>query len=167
MSYIIPALLLLLFLYGLIKKAPLYDYFIDGAKGAIPLCVTLFPYLVVIFILVELLQKSNAITLLTQVLSPVLSFLGIPEGIFELVLFRPFSGSGSIVIIEKIFANFGVDSYEARVACVISGSSETVFYMCAIYFSKNGIKKFNKALAISLLSTFLGIILSCLICKVI
>ena len=164
-KYIIPLLLLFLFLYAFMKKAPVYEYFVEGAKGAIPLSVTIFPYVTAMLIVVELMINSGIATHIEVFLSPVFSLFGIPSGLFQLVLFRPFTGSGSFAILENIFTTFGVDSYEGRCASVIAGSSETIFYLASIYFSSQGIKKFGKALAIATISTFVGIIVACLLCR--
>lgn len=164
-AYILPTILLLLFIYGLVKRAPLYDYFVDGAKGAIPLAMTIFPYITAMLILVQIMESSNITLVLEKAVQPVFSFFGIPEGLFSLILFRPFTGSGSIAILENIFITFGVDSYEARCASVIASSSETIFYLASIYFSSQGIKKLKGAIVIATFCSFIGIILTCLILK--
>lgn len=164
-AYILPTILLCLFIYGLFKKAPMYDYFVDGAKGAIPLAVSIFPYITAMLILVKLLEISNLTTLLQSVVQPIFSIFGIPDGLFSLILFRPFTGSGSIAILENVFVQFGVDSYEARCASVISSSSDTIFYLASIYFSSQGIKKLRGAIIISLFCSFVGVIVTCLILR--
>ena len=164
-KYIIPLLLLFLFIFAITKKAPVYDYFVEGAKGAIPLSVTIFPYITAMLIVVELMINSGIANHIEVFLAPLFSLFGIPSGLFQLVLFRPFTGSGAYAILENIFTTFGVDSYEGRCASVIAGSSETIFYLASIYFSSQGIKKFGTALVISTISTFIGIIVACFLCR--
>ncbi|MEG2116773.1 MAG: spore maturation protein, partial [Clostridia bacterium] len=164
-KYLLPTILLLLFAYGLFKKAPLYDYFVDGAKGAVQLAVSIFPYITAMLILVKLLEVSNLTLLLQSVFQPVFSLFGIPKGLFSLILFRPFTGSGSIAILEDVFVTFGVNSYEARCASVIASSSDTIFYLSAIYFSSQGIKKLRGAIPIALFCSFVGVIITCLIMR--
>lgn len=140
-----------------------YQTFISGAKNAFELAITLFPYIASIFILVELALASNLVNFLKAPLSPIFNFLGVPPELFELIIFRPFSGSGSLALLEKIYVEHGVDSRISRIASVISSSSETIFYMSAIYFSTQGIKKLRGAITISLISTLFSIILACAI----
>ena len=116
-ALIIPLLFLILFIYALFRRVKLYDCFTEGVKGAVPLVVSLFPYLVSILILSELFEQSGLSARLTQALSPLFSFLGIPPEIGKLVLVKPFSGSGSTALLSEILASFGADSYIGRCAC--------------------------------------------------
>ena len=129
MIYVLPIVLILIFVYALIKKVPAYDHFIKGAKEAFSLVLSIFPYLVAIFIFVELLKVSGVSAWLTTVLTPVLKFVGIPPELAELIVLRPFSGSGSLAIVQDIYLNHGVDSYVGRCASVVVGASDTVFYV--------------------------------------
>ena len=166
MKYVIPLLFLTIFIVAFIKKIKVYDTFIEGAKDAIPFAVNLFPYLVCIFILTNLFEVSGITDFLTKVLSPVFSFFGIPKELTSLVLIKPFSGSGALATLSEIFNTYGVDSYLSRCACVIYGSSETVFYIAAVYFA--GAKKRNLTTPI-LISLFAGLVsnvFACFICKI-
>ncbi len=166
MRYFVPLLILAVFIIAFIKKIKPYDSFIEGAKSAVPFAVNLFPYLVCIFILTELFEVSGLTNLLCKVLSPIFSFLGIPKELTSLVLIKPFSGSGALATLSEIFNTYGVDSYLARCACVIYGSSETVFYIASVYFA--GAKKRNLTLPI-IISLFAGIVsnvFACFICKI-
>ena len=166
MRYFIPLLFLTVFVIAFIKKIRPYDSFVEGAKSAIPFALNLFPYLVCIFILTELFEVSGLTALLCKVLSPVFSFLGIPKELTSLVLIKPFSGSGALATLSEIFNTYGTDSYLARCACVIYGSSETVFYIASVYFA--GAKKRNLTLPI-IISLFAGIVsnvFACFICKI-
>ena len=165
MNYLLPVLIFCLFLYAIIKKAPIYELFTKGAKKSGGLVLSLLPYIFAMTVLIELMKACNLSTYLQTILSPVFSLLGIPTEVFEMVLFRPFTGSGAVSILESIYTEYGVDSYAARVASVISSSSETVIYMGAIYFTTKS-KNQGKAVGIALLCTFLGVIFASLICKV-
>ena len=122
MKYVLPVLILLLFLYAfLFKKVKLYDAFTEGAGGAIPLAVKLFPFLAAIFLLTELFEASGLSKAVSDLLSPVFGIFGIPKELTKLVLVKPFSGSGSLALVNEIFTEYGVDSYLARCACVIYG----------------------------------------------
>ena len=164
-ALIIPALFFALFLYALLKKVRLYDCFTEGVKEAVPLLLSIFPYLAAMLMLSELFERSGFSAALTQALSPVFSALGIPPEISKLVLLKPFSGSGSTALLSEIISAYGADSYIARCAAVAYGSSETVFYISAVYFAGSK-KNLAKPVVIALISNFISVILGCLLCKV-
>ena len=164
-ALIIPLLFAALFVYALIRKVRLYDCFTEGVKGAIPLVISLFPYLVSVLILSELFEQSGLSARLTQGLAPVFRFLGIPPEIGQLVLLKPFSGSGSTALLSEILSAYGADSYIARCACVAYGSSETVFFISAVYFAGSR-KNLTKPVLIALFSNFASLILGCLFCRI-
>lgn len=164
-AFVLPVLFLAVFGYALFKKVKLYDCFSDGIKEAVPLVLSLFPYLAAMLMLSELFERSGLSGYLTQALSPVFRFLGIPPEISKLVLMKPFSGSGSTALLSEILSTYGADSYIARCACVSYGSSETVFYISAVYFA--GIKRKNIfiPIAISLVANFVSVIFACFLCR--
>ena len=165
-SLVIPLLFLALFLYALVKKVKLYDSFTAGVKEALPLVMSLFPYLAAILMLSELFEKSGLSDLITSFLSPAFRSVGIPPEIAKLVLIKPFSGSGSMALLSDILTSYGADSYVGRCACVSYGSSETVFYISAVYFAGIKDKKLLKPVTIALIANFLSIILGCFLCRV-
>ena len=151
-KYFIPVLFLIIFIYSLIKKVKPYDAFTQGAKSAIPFAVSVFPYLVSIFVLTELFEVSGISNAVSNFLSPVFGILGIPKELTKLVLIKPFSGNGALAILTEIYSTYGVDSYLARCASVIYGSSETVFYIAAVYFAGAKTKKLAVPIIISLVA---------------
>ena len=164
LALIVPALFLALFLFALFKKVRLYDCFTEGVKGAIPLAMSLFPYLAAVLILSELFEQSGLSQSLTALIAPVLNALGIPPEIAKLVLIKPFSGSGATAVLSDIFATYGADSYIARCACVAFGSSETVFYVSAVYFAGSK-KNLLLPISIALVANFVSVILGCFLCR--
>lgn len=167
MKYFIPILFLIIFVYSIFKKVKPYETFTEGAKSAIPFTVGIFPYLVSIFIMCELFEVSGISAILTRVLSPFFNFLGIPNELTKLVLIKPFSGSGSLAVLTEIFNTYGVDSYLSRSACVIYGSSETIFYVASVYFAGAKTKNLTKPILISLFANFVSCVFACFICKII
>ena len=163
-AYILPAFIALNFLVGAIRRVPVFDAFIEGAKGAVELAVQIFPYLAAVLIAVSLFKESGLATLLAQAVSPFFTFLGIPPALTELIVVRPMSGSGSIGLLSEVYRTYGADSYAARAASVIVGSSETVFYVAALY-GGGRVKKYKGAIAIALFATFAGTVISCLLCR--
>ena len=164
-NYIIPIFIVAILLFSIIKKINAYDCFVSGAKQAIDLCINTFPYLVAIFVIVELLSISGLSSVLSTIASPVFSFFGIPTELTEFLILRPFTGSGSIGILSKIFSLYGADSYIAKCACIIMSTTETTFYVVAVYFSTTKIKKLKYTIPVCLLSAFISSCLACLICK--
>lgn len=166
-NLIVPFLILILLIYATTKKTNTYKCFCNGVKNSFSLVVGIFPYIIAIMICVSLFRASGLCTLLIKLLSPIFKLFGIPAEICELVLLRPFSGSGSISLLENIISNYGADSYITRCACCIMGSSETVFYVSAVYFADTKIKNTAPAITIALLGNIIGAIFSCLLCKII
>lgn len=165
-KYFIPVLFLFVFIYSAFKRVKPYDAFTNGAKSAVPFAISVFPYLVSIFVLTELFEVSGISDFFTRTLSPVFSFLGIPDALTKLVLIKPFSGNGALALLSDIFKTYGVDSYIARSACVIYGSSETVFYIAAVYFAGAKTKKLLTPIVISLVASFASCVFACFICKI-
>ena len=165
MSYAIPILLIVLFVYASIKKVNVYGSFVDGARQSIPTAVAIFPYLFATFLMVNALHTSGASKVLVDFVSPPFELVGIPKEVLELLLVRPFSGSGSLAILSNVYQSYGVDSYIGRCASVIMGSSETVFYISAVYFSQTKVKKLGWAIPIALFCNLVGGVLACLLCR--
>lgn len=165
-AYFIPILFAIVFIYSHFKKVKTYDAFVDGAKSAVPFALSVFPYLVAIFILTELFETSGLSSVFIELCSPFFNLLGIPNELTKLVLIKPFSGSGSLALVSEIFTKYGVDSYLSRCACVIYGSSETVFYIAGVYFA--GAKKRNlvKPILISLFAGLCSSVFACFVCKI-
>lgn len=166
-KFFIPILFLIITLFAMIKRVKPYDAFTQGAKSAVPFAINIFPYLASIFVLTELFEASGISNAVANFLSPVFGFFGIPKELTKLVLIKPFSGNGSLAVLTEIFNTYGVDSYLARSACVIYGSSETVFYIAAVYFAGAKTKKLATPIIISLIASFCSCIFACFICRII
>ena len=166
MAYFIPILFVLIYIYSAVKKVKPYEAFTQGAKSAIPFAVNIFPYLVSIFVLTELFEVSGLSNIISNFISPFFKILGIPKELTKLVLIKPFSGNGALAILTEIFNEYGVDSYLARCACVIYGSSETVFYIAAVYFAGAKTKKLLVPIIISLIASFFSCVFACFICLI-
>ena len=165
LSLILPLCLIIVAFYASFKKVKVYDSFVKGAKNGIETVYTILPYLIAVFVLTELFTVSGLSDKFIELLSPIFKFLGIPKEITPLVILKPFSGSGSLAILTEIFQRYGADSYVSRCACAVFGSSETIFYVSAVYFSKSKEKKLTRPIIISLASTLSSTIIACFICK--
>ena len=160
--FIIPGLILFVFVYALVKNVNTYQSFVAGAKAAIKLTIEILPFIATILIAIQLFSASGLLDLLARLTQPVFDLLGIPHELTPFIVLKPFSGSGSIALFEQIVAEHGPDSYITRVAAVIAGSSETVFYISAVYFSKTKIKNLGYAIPVALFCVFLAAILGAL-----
>lgn len=166
LALLIPLLFLLSFLIAAVRKVKIYDSFTEGVKGAIPLILSVFPYIVAVTMLCKLLEVSGLESKITAWIAPVFSFTGVPEEIASLVLMKPLSGGGSIAVLTQILERHGVDSYIGRCACVAYGTSDTVFYIGALYFAGLKRKKLTSALVISLFSFLIAVIFACFLCRI-
>lgn len=160
-----PVLLVALFLYARLKKVDTYNVFVRGAKGSVSLVLDIFPFIVTIMAMVALMRASGITDWLIKMLSPMFNFLGIPTEVSELVLLRPFTGSGSYAILKDIYTTYGVDTYVSRCASVIMGTSETLFYVATVYFSQTSVKKLSYAIPLALVCNVFGTIIACLVCR--
>ncbi len=165
-ALLIPVIFLLSFAYALFKKVKLFDCFAEGVKGAIPLVVSVFPYIATVTVLSKLFEVSGLEGKLAQLLSPLFSFTGIPNEIAPLLIVKPLSGGGALAVLSEILTKYGVDSYAARCACVAYGSSETIFYIGAVYFAGLKRKKLPLALAIAVISYLASVVLCCALCRI-
>lgn len=165
-AYILPIIFIALFCYSKYKKVNTYDTFVKGAKKSIPLVVDIFPYIATIMIAVALLRASGITAMLATALSPIFNALGIPTELIELVLLRPFTGSGSFALLNDVLVQHGPDSYISRCACVILGCSETIFYVTTVYLSQTKVKKLLYAIPVALICATFGAVLACLLCKI-
>ena len=165
-ALLVPCLFLLSFVYALFKKVRLFDCFADGVKGAIPLIVSIFPYIATVAILSKAMEVSGLQARLSHLLSPFFNAVGVPNEIAPLLLIKPLSGSGAISVLSDILGKYGVDSFIGRCACVCYGSSETIFYIGAVYFAGIKRKKLSLAVLIALISYLVSTIFSCFLCTV-
>lgn len=162
---IIPILIAFVMIYALIKGVDGYSGFVNGAKGALPLMASLLPYIIAMFVAVELFRNSGLSSWLCNLLAPVFRLIGVPPEVCELTLIRPFSSNAGYVLLRGIFADYGVDSYIGKCASVIMGSSDTIFYVSSIYFASTKVKKTLLTIPIALLCNVVCAILSCFCCR--
>ena len=161
----IPAMAAVIIAYGLSQKAPVYYYFIEGARKGLETALDILPFLIGIFLAINCLSASGLLNLVNRVLHPFFRLLGVPPELLPLICLRAISGSGSLIIVKDILEVTGPDSYAGRAACVMAGGCETVIYVLALYFGVTGVKKTRHALAGGLIGYFTGVIVSLVICK--
>jgi len=163
---IIAVIFILILTYGVFKKVDCFSSFRDGAKDGIETCIQILPSMVGLMVAIAVFRESGAMDYLVKLISPLTSLLNIPESVIPLSLLRPVSGSASLALLNDIFQTDGPDSLAGRIASVMMGSTETVFYTVAIYLSAIGIKKTSYIIPVSLLASTISFILACIICRV-
>lgn len=122
-------------IFGAVRRVDVFPVFCEGAAGGLKTTVDILPALVLLLVSVGMLRASGAVELLTGLLEPLCNLVGFPPECMQMVLLRPFSGSGAIAVYDGIAAQYGADSFPGRVAAVLLGSSETTFYTVAVYFA--------------------------------
>lgn len=157
-NLVMPLIVLIVILYGILKKINVYDAFVEGASESFDLAFTLFPCLLGMIFGVNLFVKSGALDYIFKLLSPLFSYLKIPIQIFPMMIMRPISGSSSLALLNSILSSYGPDSFMGRLASVIQGSTDTTFYVLTLYFGSIGIKKIRYALWAGLAADLIGII---------
>lgn len=155
---VLPVTVILITLYGLYKKLPVFTVFCDGAKKAIKQTADLLPALTALAVSVSMLTSSGATELLSQLLSPLCELTGFPEEVLPLCLISPLSGSGSIAVLEDILRTYSPDSLIGKTASVIAGASETTFYAVAVYYGSVGITKTRHTIPSALAADIAGYI---------
>lgn len=159
----VPAIIVIILLYGLSEKKNVFDIFLFGAKDGAKMVIGIFPTLIGLFLAIKALSSSGVLDFLIGILSPILNLLKIPKEIMPLAMLRPISGSGSMAIATDIMNKFGVDSKIGLITATIMGSTETTLYTIAIYSNSVGVKKTRFVLFASLCADIIGMIASVVI----
>ena len=157
---IIPIIVVIIITYGMIKGKKVYEWFVEGAKEGLKVCINIFPNLLAMIIAVNIFREAKLLNILNELISPVSSFIGLPKEIVPLVLIKPLSGSGALGILTDILNTYGPDSYIGLIASVIMGTTETIFYTITVYFGAVQIKKIRHTLWAAILADLTAIIIS-------
>ena len=145
---------------GMAKKVPVYEEFIEGAKDGFKVAVSIIPYLVAIIVAVSMFKASGILDILKNFAN---SF--IPPDIIPIIFTRSLSGSATLGLFSEIAKNLGPDSYVTKLAAIMVGSSETTFYVLAVYFGSIGIKKYRYAILTGIIADITGIVLAILVSR--
>ena len=166
-SYIFPAVFIIILGYALIKKVPIFDTFLTGAKRGATSCFSILPALVGLVVAVSMLRASGFLDFLSSILSPLLKHIGFPSDVLPLALLKSVSGSGAVAMVKSIFEFSGVDSFSGKLASVMLGSSETTFYALAIYYGITKVKNTRYTVFAAVVADVAGIVAATLICRMI
>lgn len=165
-ALILPALVVFIIIYGLIRRIDVYSAFVRGASAALPVLAKLLPPLAVMLAAVGALRASGVTAALTERLAPVFTALGTPPELAPLILIRPFSGSAALSALEDILRANGPDSFIGYSASVMLGSTETIFYTVALYCGAAGVTKTRYAVPAALLGLVINIAAAMLCCHI-
>lgn len=155
-DYLVPLILIGTSALALRRRENAYDILLQGAGEGLKLMVSILPALILLLTAVYLLRASGAAELISRLLAPAFSRVGIPPETALLVLIRPISGSAALAVGAELMAQYGVDSLVGRTAAVMLGSTETTFYTISVYFGAAGISKTRYTIPAALFADFVG-----------
>jgi len=161
----IPFLLSFFPLYAALRRVNVYEEFVEGAKEGFQTAVMIIPYLVAILVAIGMFREAGGIAMLTDLIKPALDFVHFPTELLPMSLVRPLSGSGTLGLFSDLVKEFGPDSLIARTAGTIYGSTETTFYVIAVYFGAVGVKRTRHAVPAGLIADAVGIVASVIVCR--
>ncbi|MEP6955559.1 MAG: nucleoside recognition domain-containing protein [Chthoniobacterales bacterium] len=161
----IPFLLSFFPLYAAVRGVKIYEEFVEGAKEGFSVILKIIPFLVTMLVAINMFKGAGGIDLLTRVLTPVLQPLHFPPDLLPLALMRPLSGGASLAIFTELIQRLGPDNLVTLMAATIYGSTETTFYVVAVYFGAVGVKQTRHAIPAGLLADLAGIIAAVIVCR--
>ncbi|MBR3795500.1 MAG: spore maturation protein [Clostridia bacterium] len=157
-SMILPAFVVLTVLCGMHARIDVYGAFVRGAKEGLATLLQMLPYLCAMLTATALLRETGVLLRMETWLAPVLSALGLPGEIAPVALLRPLSGSAALAAVRDVLKTMGADSRAGRIACVISGASETVFFTGALYLGAAGLKRSGYAIPVAMIAYAVGML---------
>ena len=164
-AFVLPLIIVGFPLYGMYKKVPVYEEFVEGAKEGFSVAVMIIPYLVAILFAIGMFRASGALDFLIEGLRPVLVVIGIPAEVIPMAIVRPLTGSGSAAIVLDMIDQFGEDSLLVKMAATMFGSTETTFYVIAVYFGAINIKKTRHAVPAGLTADIAAMLIAVYVVK--
>ena len=152
----IPSLVLFFLVYGAMRKVNVYDAAVEGAKEGFQIAVRIIPFLVLMLVAIAIFRASGAMDVLIGVLRPLTALVGFPAESLPMALMRPFSGSASLGVMTETMKAHGTDGFIGVLTSTLYGSTETTFYVLAVYFGSVGIKNTRHALPTGLIADLVG-----------
>jgi spore maturation protein B len=163
--FVLPTIIIGFPLYGLYRRVPVYEEFVAGAREGFQVAVNIIPYLVAILFAVAMFRASGAMDFFVEALRPLLAPLGVPPEVLPMVITRPLTGSGSAGIMLDLIGRYGEDSQIVKIAATMFGSTETTFYVIAVYFGAVNIRKTRHAVPAGLIADIAAMVLAVLVVK--
>ncbi len=166
-AWILPGLMAGFLVFGAVRRVRIYEVFVDGAKEGFQVALRIIPYLVAILVAVGMLRASGAMDLLVKALAPLTEPLGLPAEALPMALMRPLSGSGAYGILAAVINDpaIGPDSYTGVLVSTLQGSTETTFYVVAVYFGAVQVRRLRHTMAAALTADAAGVAFAVLACR--
>ena len=161
----IPLMIGLFLLWGVIKKVHIYETFVEGAKDGFNTAIRIIPYLVAMLFAIGIFRASGAMEVLISIIAPLTNLIGMPAETLPMAIMRPLSGSGSLGIMTELMKTHGPDSFIGILASTMYGSSETTFYVLAVYFGSVNIRKTRHAVPVGIIADIAGMLAAVMICR--
>ena len=156
--WLLPALMAAILLFGFSRRVPVYESFIKGAREGFDIAVAIIPFLVAILVAVAMFRASGALDALTAALDPATSLIGFPAEALPMALIRPLSGSGAFGVMTATMETYGPDSFAGYLVSVMNGSTETTFYVLALYFGSVKVRAARHTVAACLCADAAGVL---------
>jgi spore maturation protein B len=150
--WLIPFLIFFILTFGIFRGVKIYECFVKGAKEGFSLAVRIIPFLVAMMMAVGIFRQTGVIRLLEQSCGELFQLLNLPPDILPLAILRPLSGGAALGITTELINSYGPDSYIGRLASTMQGSTDTTFFILAVYFGAVGISKYRYSLGVGLLA---------------
>ncbi len=157
-TWLLPVLIGTILCLGFARQVPVYDSAIAGAREGFDVAVRIIPYLVAILVAVGMLRASGLLGAFTGLVGPVTSAVGLPAEALPMAVLRPLSGSGAYAVMAEIMQAEGPDSYVGYLVSTLQGSTETTFYVLAVYFGAVGVSRIRHGLAAGLIADLAGVV---------
>lgn len=159
----IPVIIFLITSYGMIKKVKIYEVFVSGAKEGIYTAIRVMPHLIGMLVAINIFRASGAMDYLCIMLAPITKLINMPADVLPMALMRPLSGGGAMGIMNSLFIKHGPDSLIGKMSSIMAGSTDTTFYIIAVYFGSVNIKNTRHALPSGLVADACGMLAATLI----
>jgi len=166
-AWAIPLAIVIILTAGMLKKVKVYEAFVEGAKEGFDVGVRIIPFLVAILVAIAMFRASGGLDLFVKALKPVLGLVGFPPEALPMALVRPLSGSGALGVMTDLVNTYGPESFIGRLASVMMGSTETTFYVLAVYLGSIGVRRSRHTLAACLTADAAGLIAAFIVCKLV
>ncbi|WP_278738181.1 spore maturation protein [Paenibacillus macerans] len=165
-AWAVPVMIAFIPLYAYLKKVPVYESFVDGAKDGFSTAIGIIPHLVGMMVAISVFRASGALDALVGWMAPLLARLNVPPEVLPLGFLRPLTGTGSLAFTTDLIKTYGPDSMIGRIASTIQGSTDTTLYVLTVYFGAVGIKNGRYALKVGLFSDAVGFVAAITVCLV-
>ncbi len=164
-QWALPLLLAGILVHALVRRVKIYPAFVEGAKEGFQVGVRIIPPLVAVIVALGMLRASGALDAFARIAAPLTGRIGVPASVLPMILIRPLSGGGALGVVGDVLRSDGPDSYAGRLVSVMAGSTETTFYVLAVYMGSVAITRYRQALPAALVADLVGFAASVLVVR--